>query len=331
MDFLSESFVAPDVEKAKLFMSSQYWPAGLQEQFITNALSVPMRYVIVDNSGSMNLDDGHRFVSESGVAKFIPVSRWTELTDSIRFQATLAEEARTPTEFRLLNGTAPPATVGRGDDGGSGFFTLLALLEDEPNHQTPLCFHITEIIRKIAAIAPRLMAMNQRAVLVIATDGEASDGDMAMAMAPLQTLPVWVVIRLCTSDEAVVRYWNEIDQQLEVEMDVLHDYASEAREIAKVNSWLTYGEPLHRLREFGITVREMDQMDESPLLPDQIRGLISSIIFGHVPPDMPPTDDAEEFMAYFQLMSQPSTWNPLTLKKTTWILIPELKSKLLEY
>mgnify|MGYP003385803387 FL=1 len=51
-------------------------------------------------------------------------------------------------------------------------------------------------------------------VVTIATDGESSDGDIAAAMRPLQALPVWVVIRLCTDDERVVNYWNTIDAQV---------------------------------------------------------------------------------------------------------------------
>jgi hypothetical protein len=117
----------------------------------------------------------------------------------------------------------------------------------------------------------QLRQNGQRAVLVIATDGESSDGEIAAAMKPLARLPVWVVVRLCTDEDRIVQYWNNIDNELELEMDVLDDYCSEAAEIFKVNPWLTYGEPLHRMREFGVAVKEFDLLDEATLTKEQVR------------------------------------------------------------
>ncbi len=89
--------------------------------------------------------------------------------------------------------------------------------------------------------------------MVIATDGESTDGDLTDAMRPLQDLPVWVVVRLCTDNPFTVDYWNNIDNELELEMDVLDDLQGEAEEVHTVNKWLSYGEPVsnNRLRELN--------------------------------------------------------------------------------
>lgn len=63
-------------------------------------------------------------------------------------------------------------------------------------------------------MADFLRQTNQKVCVIIATDGESSDGDIAAAMRPLQQLPVWVVIRLCTDENRIVDYWNNIDNVL---------------------------------------------------------------------------------------------------------------------
>lgn len=113
--------------------------------------------------------------------------------------------------------------------------------------------------------APRLRAKGQRCTVVIASDGEASDGSVEQALRPLLHLPVWVVIRLCTDEDKIVEYWNGIDAELELEMDVLDDLCGEAGEVAEHNPWLTYGTPLHRVREWGTSRKVVDMLDEKRL------------------------------------------------------------------
>ena len=117
----------------------------------------------------------------------------------------------------------------------------------------------------------QLRANGHRACVVIFTDGESSDGDVAQAMRPLKDLPVYVVLRLCTDDDRIVKYWNNIDQELELDMDVLDDFCGEGHEVHEHNAWLTYGEPLHRLREFGMHLKEIDLLDEKKLSLEQVR------------------------------------------------------------
>ena len=76
-----------------------------------------------------------------------------------------------------------------------------------PSGATPLCKHINEIAAQVRSMEPALKANGHKAAIIICTDGESSDGDVAAALNQLHDLPVWVVIRLCTDEEKVVNYW----------------------------------------------------------------------------------------------------------------------------
>eukprot|EP01041_Mallomonas_annulata_P017715 gene17715-36299_t len=157
----------PNDAEARAFLVRNAWPPGLREQIINGLRTIPIRFVIVDNSGSMVTVDSSRVLSNGTNKSFVKCSRWAELTDAIKFHASLAEAARAPTEYRLLN-NVPPVMVGCGDDNGQGCRTIINLLDQSsPTGGTPLCHHITEIVRQITALAPQLRANGQRAALII--------------------------------------------------------------------------------------------------------------------------------------------------------------------
>jgi hypothetical protein len=201
----------------------------------------------------------------------VKCSRWAELVNTLKFHSSLCRATCAPSEFRLLN-VGSPIVVGipdRADHDRNQ--TLMRLLDGSPGGGTPLCRHIREAIAEIQAQEGELRRRGQKALLVIATDGESSDGNVADAMRPLKNLPVWVIVRFCTDQDNIVDYWNRVDRELELSMDVVDDLLGEAREINKHNPWLTYGEPLQRLREFGLSVKELDLMDERPLSLEELR------------------------------------------------------------
>ena len=190
--------------------------------------------------------------------------------DIVKFQAGLAKSSNALTEFRLLNNAAP-IVVGNPNDTTSYQHLCQVMDNSGPSGTTPLCRHIREITEQIRGMESQLRANGHKAAVIICTDGEASDGDVAAALKPLHALPVWVVLRLCTDEDNVVNYWNGIDSQLELELEILDDLVSEAKEVHKLNNWFTYGEPLHMLRQFGVSLRELDMLDEKALTADQIR------------------------------------------------------------
>jgi hypothetical protein len=268
-----------DEISAREFLSANNWPAGLQTTFLRNLIKVPIRFFICDDSGSMAINDGKKIVSDGRNSKLVSCTRWNELTAALQFHCSLAHAAGAPSEFRMLNGAAPIVVGDRERDPlGLNMQAMQTVLTGSPSGGTPLCRHIGEVSAQIRAMAPQLRANGQKAVVVIATDGESSDGDVATALRPLKDLPAWVVIRLCTDEESIVKYWNNIDNVLELDMDVLDDLTGEAEEVHEHNPWLTYGEPMHRLREFGIAVKEIDLLDETRLSPDQIRQFASFLL-----------------------------------------------------
>jgi hypothetical protein len=127
------------------------------------------------------------------------------------------------------------------------------------------------IVSELTTQAPALRSAGKKAKVIIATDGEPSDGNLALAMAPLKNLPVIVVIRLCTSEDKIVDYWNGVDKDLELNMDIIDDLNSEAEGVTELNPWLYYSEPIQRFREAGSQLREIDLLDEAKLSADQIR------------------------------------------------------------
>ena len=243
------------------------------------------------------------------------------MTQSLRFHAELSEVSHAPSEFRLLN-NAEPVLVGKNDDQGAGLELLNEILDDSPGGQTPICAQIHEVVRKITEMDDLLRNNNQTAAVIICTDGVSTDGDVAEAMKPLQHLPVWVVVRLCTDDEDLIDYWNNIDEDLELDMDVLDDVKGEAIEVRTANPWLRYGESLHRLREFGAAIKEMDLIDESALSSEQMAVMVSVLCGSGNVRDLPHPDvDWNAFVQEIKNNSPEERWiyDPIDEKAATWI------------
>lgn len=317
----------PNLTKAKEFLGSHDWPIGFQEALLKSISKIPMRFFIVDDSGSMSISDGRRVLKSGEKSKVIQCTRWAELVQSLTFCAELSDAAEIPSEFRLLNG-ADPVIVGLSSDSKEDLNFATEVFQQSPAGQTPLCEHITAVVKQITEIADDLRSRNQKVAVIIATDGEASDGDVTEALRPLQRLPVWLVLRLCTNEQKVVDYWNSIDQELELEVDCLDDLVSDAKEVVqKGNGWLCYGEALHRLREFGACVKEFDLIDEKTLNSEQARLIISYVLFnGDVSKVPHPEMDWQGFISTVKKANlTKSVFDTITGKTTNWIDINKLE------
>lgn len=68
-----------------------------------------------------------------------------------------------------------------------------------------------------------LIQQQKRATIIIATDGEPSDGNLGELLTRLLPHPVSIVVRVCTSDRSVLDYWNGLDRELDLSLDVVDD------------------------------------------------------------------------------------------------------------
>lgn len=129
----------------------------------------------------------------------------------------------------------------------------------KPGGVTPLTEHIWEVQEQVVGMAHDLRQSGKQVAIILATDGLPTDqqgyggrnvtDEFVGALRSLEGLPVWLVIRLCTDEDDVCRFYNSLDAQLELSLEVLDDYIGEAKEVYSKNPWLCYGLPLHRCRE----------------------------------------------------------------------------------
>jgi hypothetical protein len=149
-------------------------------------------------------------------------------------------------------------------------------------------------------------------------------------MKPLQYLPVLVVVRLCTDHDEIVEYWYSIDEKLEIDIDVLDDLRAEAREVQDVNGWMPYGEPVHRLREFGCILKELDLIDESLISSEQMRSMCAYLLGDGIGRNFPcPDTNLAEFCQKVRERSQHEggmVYDPLTNVKKPWVNLDKVSS-----
>lgn len=320
-----------DVEARARHLAGLGLPPGLAARYASSADDFDLRVWIVDNSGSMQTGDGNRIVRKAdGTFANVRSSRWDELGESLLFHGNMAVGLGAATQFCVLNppGGGIPQTIWCGTGAPTTEMDLIRRLrESSPTGRTPLCAAIRSATQTILDRAPQLRATGKRCVLVIASDGAATDGDVTAALRPLLDLPVSVVVRLCTDEEAVCEYWNRTDDDIELPLDVLDDVVGEAGEVKAHSPWLTYSEPLHRLREWGCAEKLLDLLDERSLSLAEMRRFVS-FLFGDASADLP--DPQLDWAAFESALAtllgkEPQTYDPLRGRMRPMIDVDKLR------
>lgn len=206
-----------------------------------------------------------------------------------------------------------------------------------PSGGTPLTRHINAIRQCIQAKLPYL-TQGQRVAVIIATDGLPSDDlgasgqidqdNFIAALKSLEKLPVWIVIRLCSDEKEVIRFYYELDSQLELSIQVLQDFRSEARKVQKHNKYINYHQSLHRCREMGFHSRLFNLINQRSLTLEELKEFLI-ILFGEEKYDGFP-DPTTDWKLFVKKISNINTkekkrWNPISCYEKRLISIWALK------
>jgi len=315
-------------------LQQQGYTKGLAEALVTSCNSFPLRIWVVDNSGSMNAGDGNRLVAtaSSNEIKNFTCTRWAEIKETVSYHAQMSALLQIPTIFRLLNQPSVgnlPQEFSIADKGPEMIEEDLRVANDtmnmsSPGGVTPLAEHVRTIKTQVEALAPTLRVEGKRVVVVLATDGlpsnhmgvsgQAELNDFTSALRSLEGLPIWLVVRLCTDDSDVVDFYNDLDKQLELSIEVLDNYLDEAKEMYRANPWITYTLATHRMREMGFQHRIFDILDERKLTHSEVREFCL-LIFGRDSFDGVPEAEVDwkGFLQAINSMAsrEPSQWHPM--------------------
>jgi hypothetical protein len=330
-------------------LKDQGYTDGLIESIARSNMTFPLRIWIIDNSGSMVTGDGHRLVEtgHNNDVRFVSCSRWAEIQETVVYHAQISALLEAPTVFRLLNdpgrmaGPQQFSIAERGSDLVSEDLSIAlnTIQNASPTGVTPLSEHVREIRANVMTMKDELFEMGQKVVIILATDGLPSNNygasnkqtlnEFRDALRSLEGLPVWIVVRLCTDEDNVVEFYNNLDSQLELSLEVIDDFTGEAKEVFEYNKWLNYCLPLHRIREMGFNHKLFDLLDERKFTKDELRQFFL-LIFG---PDKfdgvpDPQIDWKGFVKRIQLISngEKQQWNPINKKMMPWIDIRKLNS-----
>jgi len=265
-------------------------PPRLAQSVAEEDSRVGKRIFLLDNSGSTAAYDGKIFEEKAGQVQQRSCSRWDEIKQMALEHARWNALCGTPCEFVLLNTGPPPLKAGidfaEVDAHHTAAAPQIAALQTmldrvHPHGGTPLAARVREIEARTRMASASLHEQGQHVVLIIVTDGlptapghtaQAARQDLMRSLRQIMTsLPIKVVIRLCTDEDDVTEFYNEVEQDLELPLDVLDDPVGEAQELYRNgNGWFAYTLALHRVREGGTQIKVFDLVDERCLTQHEV-------------------------------------------------------------
>ena len=340
-------------DQIKALIEEQGYTKGLCKALSESISDFALRIWVIDNSGSMANNDGQKLISDSRSEglRSIQCTRWNEIQETVEYHSQMAALMKAPTIFRLLNDPGPNvgpqvcsiAETRSDDNGGDMIEKDLNLVRSimakaHPTGATPLITHINEIREQVEALEPMLRRDGRRVAIILATDGLPTNPpgfkignereNFTAAMKSLEGLPVWIVIRLCTDSEHIVNYYNDLDKQMELSIEVLDNYTDEAMEMFRSNPWLNYTLQLHRMREMGLQKRLFDVLDERPLTLSELHDYCIMVFGEDALMDVPsPERNFKEFCKAIKplVKGEEKQWHPVRMMMKDLVSVDKMK------
>jgi len=221
------------------FLLQQGVPSGMARALQSQKQQFAVSFWLLDNGSAMQVRDAHLLGRDQDDVR--GVTRWEELRDCVAYHADFAARFGLPTRYALLN---KPATASS-NVSIPQFFSMHQSgnlpLEQQilrhvldtavPQGPTPLTTQLRILREHLQSIAPQLAARRQWAAIVIATQGLPTNDSGAKSPAivqefvqtlrSLESLPVCIVLRMCTDDEKTFDFYNGLDAQIQLPVDVL--------------------------------------------------------------------------------------------------------------
>ncbi len=194
---------------------------------------------VCDDSGSMNTRENGK-------------SRWTELKETVVKAYEIASVFNPiGIDIHFLN---RPTYFGVND---------VRVIENSFSYNPSGC---TPLITKLNEIKTQYSKTERNILLIIATDGEPSDGDcntLEKLLDDIIKLKFNVTFLACTNDKNAIKYLDEIDRKFD-KIDVIDDYDNEYEQIIKKNGKnynFSYGDYIVKML-IGSLDRNEDSKDD---------------------------------------------------------------------
>eukprot|EP00968_Pinguiococcus_pyrenoidosus_P019651 scaffold2159_cov170-Pinguiococcus_pyrenoidosus.AAC.2 len=326
---------------------------GLREVVEQSASIFSYRYYLVDNSKAM-LEGGGVVVSNG---QFCPVSRWRDLSETLRKHAALLNKMNLPAEIRFVNASAGFDTTAiqignRAANRQESIQRLDRCLSGTPTGRNLLVTWLGQIADDVE----ERVGQNQGESgvftgLVILTGDKPADGgrnELEDAVRTLEQKGVTIVIRLCTNDSKVQGGSGQwlVTSMLYVllifvllkgfyrsirgsSIHTLSNDQDEARRVTRHHPWLSYKSSLHFAREFSLCYNPLLAKLGTAMIPKEDLCDFLLCVFGGDGIPLLSDDNQDEYIRSIETANTNAqeVFDPLQGRESPWIDVGKLRKK----